>query len=62
MTALDEKVAETATVMDPITEAAACAPDKAPGIDGLGCHSGKDDLKKAAIAAGKGENSRALCR
>jgi chlorophyllide a reductase subunit Y len=57
MTALDEKILETAPATEePSVEAGACgssASKPAPGVDGLGCHAGKDELKRAAVAAGK---------
>jgi chlorophyllide a reductase subunit Y len=52
MTALDEKIVEAPSEA-PVANACAPAPSKSG--DGLGCHAGKAELKKAAVAAGKSE-------
>ena len=60
MTALDEKNQDSATVtVETPAETGSCAAPAsaagATGADGLGCHAGKEELHRAAVAAGKSE-------
>ena len=58
MTALDEKNQDsaTATVETPAETGSCSAPAAGvTGADGLGCHAGKEELHRAAVAAGTSE-------
>ena len=46
----------------PQAPAAATVPAAVPAGDGLGCHAGKEELRKAAAAAGKSETLERYAR